>query len=588
MPVVGTAGHVDHGKSTLVQALTGRDPDRWAEEKERGLTIDLGFSWARLPSGVEVSFVDVPGHERFAKNMLAGIEMIDLAMFVVAADEGWMPQSEEHLAVLDLLGVRYGAVALTKVDRVDTETVELAALEVAERLAGTTLEGMPIVPVSGTTGEGVTDLMHALDAGLARPTATTGRPRIWVDRSFTVGGAGTVITGTLTGGALAVGEKISFYPGGAMATVRGLQSHERDVTRAEPGTRVAVNLRGLERADVTRGDMLGIPGEWDLSDRFSVSLRLARYVDEVSAKGAYQAHIGSGAHLARIGPAEEGRALIYLGSAVPLQAGDRFILRDTGRRQVVAGGVVLDLDPRAGRAGLEDGAEIEVATTPDEVADALLRIRGIDTLWRLSAHSGGGSPSQGTVIGDRALSAPLVEEVKSKMVGMIEAEHLRHPLRGGMDVATLAERLGLDRSTVEHLIASEPSLIREGPDVGLRSHDVVMTGEQEAAWASAKQTLRAGLAVPSQGQLGLDSELIHLLLRLGELIRVSDQLVILPDQAEAIEGHIARLDDGFTVAEFRDATGLSRKHSVPFLEWADDHGLTARRGDLRFRMRSDG
>lgn len=499
-----------------------------------------------------------------------------------------MPQSEEHLAVLDLLEVRSGVVALTKVDRVDLEIAELAALEVAEQLAGTTLEGALIVPVSGTTGQGVADLMRALDACLTQPATTTGRPRVWVDRSFTVGGAGTVVTGTLTGGPLQVGERVAIYPGGPVATVRGLQSHETEVTRAEPGTRVAVNLRGLERAEVKRGAMLGRPGDWELSSRFSASLRLARYVDDMPAKGAYQAHIGSGAYLARIGQAKEGRVVIHLDAQVPLQAGDRFILRDTGRRQVVAGGVVLDIDPRGGRAGLADGAEIELASTPEAVANALLRIRGIDTLERLSAHSGGGAPSEGIIVGNQALSLPLVETVNSDMMAMIEDEHLRHPLRDGMDVATLAGKLGLDGSTVEHLIERNPSLARAGPEVGMRSHGVVMTEEQEESWESAKQVLSADLAVPSQRQLGLDSELIHLLVRLGELTRVSDDLVVLPDQAESIEGHIARLDDGFTVADFRDATGLSRKHSVPFLEWADGRGLTVRRGDRRFRVRSDG
>ncbi|MGH8875565.1 MAG: selenocysteine-specific translation elongation factor, partial [Acidimicrobiia bacterium] len=248
MPVVGTAGHVDHGKSTLVRALTGRDPDRWEEEKRRGLTIDLGFAWTTLPDGSEVSFVDVPGHERFIKNMLAGVEAIDVALLVVAADEGWMPQSEEHLAVLDLLGVRHGVVAVTKVDRVDADMVELATLEVEERLRGTSLEGCPVVPVAAPAGKGLDELRARLvEATAASERPATGRSRLWIDRAFTIAGAGTVVTGTLLDGPLEVGEQVTVWPLQIDARVRGLQSHERDLRRAEPRRRVAINLAGLDR-----------------------------------------------------------------------------------------------------------------------------------------------------------------------------------------------------------------------------------------------------------------------------------------------------------------------------------------------------
>jgi selenocysteine-specific elongation factor len=589
MPVVGTAGHVDHGKSTLIRALTGRDPDRWAEEKKRGLTIDLGFAWARLPSGVDVSFVDVPGHERFVKNMLAGIEMIDATLFVVACDEGWMPQSEEHLAVLDLLDVTSGVVALTKIDRVDDELAALAQLEVADRLRGTSLEGARIIPVSGTTGQGLDQLSAALDEAVAGgPVSAGDRPRVWVDRSFTVGGAGTVITGTLTGGHLQLEERVSIYPEGVAATVRGMQSHETEITRGEPGTRIAVNLRGLERTDVVRGAMLGRPGEWTLSKRFSASLRLARYVDELPSKGAYQAHIGSGAYPARIEQMGNGHLIVRLEVALPLQASDRFILRDTGRRQVVAGGVVLDVDPRKGRYGLADAAEVEAAVTPDQVADTLLRIRAVDELKRLANHSGGGTPAEAVLVGSRALSRSYVERLESEMTELIEEDHRRYPLRVGTRLATLAGRMGLDRDTVEFLVERDPRLRRDGPDVGVRSHSPALSAKQVEAWNAAERVLRSDLAVPGQHELGLDPELIHLKLRLGELVRVAEEYVVLPEQANLIENHIQSMSDGFTVAEFRDATGLSRKHSVPYLEWADARGLTVRRGDLRFRAGSDG
>ncbi|HSO49564.1 MAG TPA: selenocysteine-specific translation elongation factor, partial [Acidimicrobiia bacterium] len=245
MPLIGTAGHVDHGKSTLIETLTGRDPDRGAEEKRRGLTIDLGFAWTTLQPGLEVSFVDVPGHERYLKNMLAGIEVVDAALFVVAADEGWMPQSEEHLAVLDLLGIDTGVVALTKVDLVDDDTVDLAIIEISEQLAGTSMESAEVIPVSARTGLGIDRLRSALADLVSGISAGGDRPRLWIDRAFTVPGAGTVITGTLIEGPIQVKDTVEILPGHRTARIRALQSHETEVDRAEPGRRLALNLSGV-------------------------------------------------------------------------------------------------------------------------------------------------------------------------------------------------------------------------------------------------------------------------------------------------------------------------------------------------------
>ena len=301
MPVVGTGGHVDHGKSTLVQALTGRDPDRWREEKERGLTIDLGFAWTEL-GGREVSFVDVPGHERFIKNMLAGTGGFDVALLVVAADEGWMPQSEEHLAVLDLLEIRHGVVAITKIDRADSDLVELAMLETEEQLAGTSLEAAPIMPVSAVTGEGLAELRTVLMQVLeTAPVTSRGRTRLWIDRVFPVSGAGTVVTGTLVDGPLSVGDRVEVMPGAHPGRVRSLQAHETERTTVRPGTRTAAGIAGLDRRNVARGSMLGHPGEWMPSSRVLATVRTARYVNEpISRRGAYQLHLGSGAWPVRL------------------------------------------------------------------------------------------------------------------------------------------------------------------------------------------------------------------------------------------------------------------------------------------------
>ena len=258
MYVIGTAGHVDHGKSTLVQALTGIDPDRLTEEKRRGMTIDLGFAWVQLPSGREVSIVDVPGHERFIKNMLAGVGGIDLALLIVAADESVMPQTREHLAILDLLGVRRGIVVLTKADLADDDMLSLVQLEVEETLEKTTLAGAPVYSVSASTGQGIPALASAIDDALneTEPRRDVGRPRLPVDRAFTMAGFGTVVTGTLIDGSLVAGQSVEIVPGGLQARVRGLQSHRQKIETAAPGNRVAVNLSGISADEISRGDVV--------------------------------------------------------------------------------------------------------------------------------------------------------------------------------------------------------------------------------------------------------------------------------------------------------------------------------------------
>lgn len=274
MRVVATAGHVDHGKSTLVWALTGTDPDRWVAEKSRGMTIDLGFASTTLPSGTELGFVDVPGHSRYLKNMLAGISDIDVCLFVVAATEGWMAQSEEHLRILELLGLSRGVVALTKVGLVDEDVLELATLELAEHLEGTFLATADTVPVDVPAGIGIDELRGALDRVLAAtpPTPDRGWPRLWIDRSFAIHGAGTVVTGTLGGGALAVGDSVIIAPGGHQARIRGLQSHYQSLSRSEPGRRLAVNLTGPAHQQVSRGQALVRDGQWHLTRTVDVVL----------------------------------------------------------------------------------------------------------------------------------------------------------------------------------------------------------------------------------------------------------------------------------------------------------------------------
>jgi selenocysteine-specific elongation factor len=581
MPLIGTAGHVDHGKSTLVERLTGRDPDRWAEEKRRGMTIDLGFAWATLPDGSEVSFVDVPGHERFVKNMLAGIESIDVALFVVAADEGWMPQSEEHLAVLDMLDVDRGVVALTKIDNVDLDMQALAALEVSERLAGTSLAEASVIPVSARSGQGIDELVSVLGSLLPGDDGDIGRPRLWVDRSFPVAGAGTIVTGSLVGGSLRREETVEVHPKGLRGRVRSLQSHEREQTEVRPGRRVALNLGGIGHDQVGRGDMLGLPGHWRTTRRFAGTVRKARYTEEFEQRGAYQMHVGSTSHQVRLSGLDGGLAVFTIENEVPLAVGDRYVIRDTGRHLVVAGGRVLDPAPGKTNRALRSAAFVDPDAPPDDLAAALLAIRGRDRVDRLAAHTGGGTAPTAMKVGDLALDENLVSRLLEQTIAMVDEEHEAHPLRPGLSLATLAERLEVEVDVAEALVDRMPDLVRSGPTVSRAGRVSTLSPDQEQSWDEAVLRLGRGLDVPAEGDLGLDGDVVALKLKTGDLVRVGPGLVYLRSQVEELRSLIAECGDGFTVAQFRDVAGLSRKYAVPILEWSDAEGLTVRRGDVR-------
>ncbi|MBT5905608.1 MAG: selenocysteine-specific translation elongation factor, partial [Acidimicrobiaceae bacterium] len=390
MHVVATAGHVDHGKSTLVEALTGTDPDRFAEEKARGLTIDLGFAATTLPSGAALSLVDVPGHVRFLKNMLAGVGAVDACLFVVAATEGWKPQSEEHLRILQLLGIGHGVIALTKVGTADEDLVDLARLEIIEQVEGTFLDGAAVVATDAPTGLGLDDLRAALDTLVAAtPTAVDhGRPRLWVDRAFSAKGAGTVVTGTLSGGPLRVDDELAIHPAGTAVRVRSLENHHASHLELPPGSRCAVNLVGAAHDEVVRGDVLVRSDQWHHTAVFDASLQVLERLDHpVSRRGAHVLYLGSGEHPVRmrilgpdaLEPGSEGSVRIHLPRPLPLLPGDRFILRESGRSETVGGGEVLDVDP----------TEKASAARPDRSVDRVVKERGwvdADELERLTGE----------------------------------------------------------------------------------------------------------------------------------------------------------------------------------------------------------
>ncbi|HUG86910.1 MAG TPA: selenocysteine-specific translation elongation factor, partial [Euzebya sp.] len=444
MRVVCTAGHVDHGKSTLVQALTGTDPDRLAEEQRRGLTIDLGFAWTDLPGVGDVAFVDLPGHERFVPTMLAGAGPVGTALFVVAADEGWMPQSAEHLAILRLLDVRSGVVALTRADLVDEETIEIATELVADQLAGSGLAAAPIVPVSAVTGSGLDALRQALATVLqATPQpADLGRPRLWVDRSFSVRGAGTVVTGTLRGGAVAAGDVLTVWPGSVRARVRGLQALGRTVDRAEPGWRVALNLAGVDVAQVPRGAVLGLADQWLVTA--DLDAWCTPHGGTLGRRGAWRVHVGTAEAGTTLYPvkagdlATPGPVRLQLDRPLPLAAGDRLVIRDAGRNRTVGGGVVLDPAPATrprGRAQRAEAAHrlslLAAATTPAQRLAALVADRGEMTGTVAFAMAGAGADvvadTELVVVGEHLMSPGRWRLLGELVVHSVAGAHQRRP-----------------------------------------------------------------------------------------------------------------------------------------------------------------
>ena len=563
MHVVATAGHVDHGKSTLVRALTGTDPDRLAEEKERGLTIDLGFASMPLPSGGQIAFIDVPGHVRFLKNMLAGVSGVDACVFVVDVTEGWKPQSEEHLRILQLLGLRHGLVTLTKADEADDDLVELARLDVSEHVAGTFLADAPILATDAVTGTGIDALIGALDRLLAvTPTAADrARPRLWVDRAFAIRGSGTVVTGTLTGGRLAADDTVAVLPAGRSVRVRALQSLHQQCDRIGPGNRVAVNIVGAGHRDVARGDALVRAEQWHATDRIDAELSVLASLDHpVTRRGAYVAYIGSGEHPVRLrvlGPAaiEPGRTglvRLHLPVRLPLCMGDRFILRESGRMETVGGGEVLDVEPvlPAARA------------RPDRSVERIVAERGRIDAERLERLTGTARPPD---LGRWAVAPEHLERTTRRLA---EAVAAAGPL--GLDLAGLDdfERATID--TIDGIATSEGRARPAGGGDPLADHPFVKAAES------------APFAPPAPGDVPNDE--LRLLVRQGRLVESSGihfAATAIDEAARVAARLLADQPEGITVAEARDAWGTTRKYALALLARLDSTGVTRRRDDLR-------
>jgi len=563
MHVIATAGHVDHGKSTLVRALTGTDPDRLAEEKERGLTIDLGFAFTELSSGRKLSFVDVPGHIRFIKNMLAGVGGVDACLFVVAATEGWKPQSEEHLRILELLGIRYGVIALTQIGLVDDELAQLAHMDVEEKVEGSFLEAAEVVPVDSLNGTGIDALREALDrlTELAPTASNTKRPRLWVDRAFAATGAGSVVTGTLTGGRLRVDDEVSLVPGDAKARIRAVQTQGESRTKIDPGHRVALNLANVDYQELGRGIALVFNEQWHRTQKFDASIQILPSLShDVSRRGAFSLYVGSGEWSVKIRvlgpshlpPGSEGHVRIFLPEELPLLPGDRFVLRESGRDETVGGGHVLDVDPvtRASEA------------RPDLSVDRVISERGwitVDDLERLTGVAA--QPVLGNWVASLAVLSVLEEEVR-------ELVEQAGPV--GLDMALLDDRQRLAVNNLEDIEVFEGRARSVDQEDIFVNHPIVDLLEAEPfsptqppdpSGEEIRGLLQRGLLVQNDGVLFASSS-IH--------------------KAATVVAHLLQgKPEGVTVAEIRDALGTTRKFALPICAVLDNTGVTRRRDDLR-------
>ena len=627
--VIGTAGHVDHGKSTLVKALTGIDPDRLAEERAREMTIDLGFAWLTLPSGRSVSVIDVPGHERFIKNMLAGVGGIDAALLIVAADEGPMPQTVEHLAILDLLQVQHGIAVLTKADTVDEEWLDLVAEETRERLAATSLAGAPVIPVSAVTGAGLDELRATLDRVLdATPEhVATRRPRLPVDRVFSVAGFGTIVTGTLLDGELATGAELRVFPGERVVRVRGLQSHKTRTDRAQPGSRVAVNLGGVTTDEVQRGDVLAPSGALTPSPRLDVRLRLlADATLTLEQNDEVDLFIGAAEQSARItlldretlAAGDDGLVQLRLREPVAALKGDRFIVRRASPSETIGGGEIIDAVPikhRRFRDEVVSALEtLEQGSPAEIVLQALVaepretrslrdgRLSGLSDAQIDEALAGLIATGDVVVLGAASVEVPRPATVVAaatswhdlitRMTDILTRFHVAQPLRRGVPREELKSRIGIASPRLfDEVVATA---VREGVLGGdaqvlrLAAFRIELDPHRRAVADRFLAALRAQPATPpTPADLGLDADTLGALVDLGEVVRVADGVVYAPETFAAIRRDVVALlerDGSLTLAGFRDHFATSRKYAQATLEYLDQLRVTRRVGDVRVRF----
>ena len=605
--VIGTAGHIDHGKSTLITSLTGIDPDRLAEEKRRGMTIDLGFAHLRLPSGLEVGIVDVPGHARFIRNMLAGTHGLDAVMLVIAADEGVMPQTREHLEIVDLLEVHRGVVVLSKVDLVDADWLALVKSEVVEAIAGTSLEGSPVLPFSAVSGEGKPELLAALDSILvtAASRPDLGRPRLPVDRVFTMSGFGTVVTGTLVDGTLTVGEELAVVPRGRIVRVRGLQQHNRKAETALPGSRVAANLTGIEKDQLARGDVLARPGTLNTTRRVDASVRvLASAASPLRHGVELLLHTGTSEVGCRvillegdeIAAGSQGWVQLYLERSIAAAANDRFILRVPSPPATIAGGRFVDVNPhKHARRDSVVRESLERRAGGDVLQEELRKYpRGVTKSALLRATmvpEADVAALQARRIGEWLFDVRAWESIANRATIELGAYHGAHPLREGMAREELRSRLGVPPASfplVLRGLADEGRLVERDGSVALSGHRVELHADGGEAGSLLEVLGRQPLAPPSLSEAtkesGAGPEVVRALAQRGDIVRVADDVAFTKDAYEtalAMVREIIAESSSITVAQLRDRMGASRRPVLALLEYLDAQRVTRRVGDAR-------
>ena len=617
MYVIGTAGHVDHGKSTLVEALTGIDPDRLREEKERGMTIDLGFAWLQLPSGNETSIVDVPGHERFVNNMLAGVGGIDLALLVVAADESVMPQTREHLAILDLLRVERGLVAITKRDLVDDDWLELVTVDVEETLEGTALEGATIYPVSAMTGEGLPDLIGAIDSMLddTPPKRDVGRPRLPIDRAFTISGFGTVVTGTLIDGKITTGQDVELIVAGKSTRIRGLQTHKKGQSEAQPGTRVAANIINVSQDDIERGEVLTTEGWLRPTDAMDVRLRVIPDAPHPLRHNMYiTVHTGSSEVVGRLRlleedalqPGETGWAQIKLESPLAVVKGDYYVIRSN--RTTLGGGNIVETHARRHRRRhsptIERLSMMELGSTqdvllktiefsePSEFGELINRANmGADTvqseLETMAAENlvvplGSAGIGRGSYL----FTAGGWNGVVEKSQQSLEAFYRQFPLRRGAPKEELRSRLGMTAQVFNLAftkLLQQDVVEEDGALVRLPGYEPTLSDGQNEQVNAYIRTLESDpFSPPTDARM--DDEVLNLLDEQGKVVRVSETVVYSAEAYEQmveIVSEYIRENGEISVANVRDVLGTSRKYALALMDYLDHKRITRRVGDAR-------
>jgi selenocysteine-specific elongation factor len=626
--VMGTAGHVDHGKTALIKRLTGVDTDRLKEEKERGITIELGFASLTLPDGRILGVVDVPGHERFVRNMVAGAAGIDLVVLVIAADEGVMPQTREHLQICTLLGIRKGFVALTKTDMVDGDWLDLVREDVRAFLAGTFLEGAPIVPVSSLTGAGFPELIETIGsrAREVEEGADVGLFRLPVDRVFTMRGFGTVVTGTLVSGRVSVGEEVEVSPSGLQTRVRGIQVHNRAVESAEAGQRTAINLQGIDREAIERGFVLASPDALVASLRIDCLYRHLAGGRKLKNRTLVRLHTGTCEVMARIvlldrellEPGDECCTQLVTESPLAVVAGDRFVLRSFSPVTTIGGGLIVDpLPAKHKRTTAVLGAFERLAAGSEEERVAVILdragiggitenllvlrtgIRGRELHKRLEGMFAG----RRAVLVDReemrVLSPAAYEVFRAEILGELKSYHERHPLREGLsreELRTTLERSGAGQKIFTMALRDlekAGGIVSAKEAIRLSDHRVELQGEMEDLRGRiAAVFVDGGLTPPTVREI-LErfpdrkkevSSLIQVMTREGGLVRISEELHFHREALERLREEYRRIlirDGQATPASFKELTGLTRKFIIPLMEYFDMTKLTMRQGDRR-------